>query len=282
MTARPTRWAGDATEIAQACLDDRADLVIAFGGDGTINEVANGMVHSPVPLAILPGGTANCLAVETGIGPNPVRAAGLLGDFEPVPVSAGAVRDATGQRKRYFLLMAGAGLDAHIVANLSPSLKHRFGKGAYWAAGFSSLTRRLEELRARVDSVDQLCSFALAARIRNYGGDLEIARGASLLSENFEVMLFEGGNPLRYLKYFGGVLLGTAGRMSGVTVVRTRKLSLSPKDGEDVYLQLDGEAFGPLPAQIDLEPRALTVLLPQAYLVRERAAGAAWTTSPTR
>ena len=82
---------------------------------------------------------------------------------------------------RYFLCMAGAGLDAKIVREVSPALKDRTGKVAYWAAGLAMFPHRLEQLEVRVQGQVYRCGFALASRVRNYGGDLEIASGASLL-----------------------------------------------------------------------------------------------------
>jgi diacylglycerol kinase family enzyme len=193
----------------------------------------------------------------------------------PVRIGAGLLCDTDGTPRRHFLLMAGAGLDAHIVANLNLKLKRLLGKGAYWSAGFGSLTRRLEELDAANGSHRARCSFALASRVRNYGGDLEIALGASLLKEHFEVMLFEGSNPFRYLKYFSGVLLGTAARLRGVSVWQATEITLTPAGSDPVRVQIDGEDGGELPASLRFVPRALNLLMPPEFLRNEQAR---WTT----
>src|ERR1051326_8942799 len=97
--------------------------------------------------------------------------------------------------------MGGAGLDAQIVHDINPALKARAGKMAYWLGGFGRIAQRVGNFEARIDGSGYRCGFALASRVRNYGGDLEIARGASLLHPDSEVVLFEGSNPLRYLAY---------------------------------------------------------------------------------
>ncbi len=278
ITLKPTSGPGDATQIAARCVREDAGLILAAGGDGTINEVANGMIGSQVPLGVLPAGTANVLAMETHLGRCPARAARDFPTLEPVRIAVGLLRAIDGAPLRYFLLMAGAGLDAHIVAHLNPRVKKVFGKGAYWLAGWQSAFRRLEELDVECDGRSARCSFALASRVRNYGGDLEIARGASLLHEHFELVLFEGSNPLRFVKYFTGVLLGNAARMRGVNVLRARSLTLRPANRKTVHIQIDGEDAGTLPVRVEAAPDALTLLLPADFLERERQR---WTTSRT-
>jgi diacylglycerol kinase family enzyme len=170
--------------------------------------------------------------------------------------------------------MAGAGLDAHVVAQVKGNVKRMFGKGAYWVAGFQSLSRRLEEMDAEFNDVRVRCSFALLSRVRNYGGDLEIVLNAGLLHNQLGAYLFEGSNSFRYLKYFTGVLLRTAAGMSGITATRLDRLSLSAATAP-VRLQVDGEDAGFLPVTVEIVPDALTILLPPAYLAKERKR---WTT----
>jgi diacylglycerol kinase (ATP) len=275
----PTSGPGDATLLAGRCIEEGAGLIIAAGGDGTINEVLNGMAGSSVPLAILPGGTANVLAMELGIGGRMRRAAQLL----PSPaelqssgcacvaerISLGRLRPAEGP-PRYFLLMAGVGLDAHLVYNLDPAMKARFGKLSYWIGGFGYVNRRLEEFEVEVNGQRLRSSFALASRVRNYGGDLEIACNACLLEDSFELVLFEGENASTYLKYFAGVLTRQLGRMKGVTLVRTQQVQFSVDPNSSVYVQVDGEYAGRLPATVEIVPDALTLLVPSTFSARFR------------
>ena len=252
--------------MARNAIASGAELVLAAGGDGTINEVCEGMVHSRVPLGILPAGTANVLAHELGLACDPEGAARALTRCTPERISVGRVHYSDGGAgSRHFLLMAGAGLDARMVYEVSASLKNAAGKLAYWAAGFRLLGQPLEEFEARVDEVTFRCSFALVSKVRNYGGTFEIARDTSLFDDRFEVVLFEGANSRRYLKYFAGVMLNRVQNMKGVKVLRARSVCLSPAADRRVYIQVDGEYAGRLPGSIEIVDDALTLMAPDAY-----------------
>jgi diacylglycerol kinase (ATP) len=175
-------------------------------------------------------------------------------------------------------------LDADIVYKLDPALKNSLGKIAYWVAGFSQLGRRIPEFTVTVNGQNYRASFVLASRVRNYGGDLEIARTISLLDDDLELVLFSGESSFGYLKYMLGVALGRLNGMRGVTILRASSLcSSSPADSR-VDIQVDGEHAGRLPFEIDLVPRALTLLVPPDFRSRRPLSvpEAAWTTSPTR
>jgi YegS/Rv2252/BmrU family lipid kinase len=247
----PTRSAGDAANRAREAEAQGADLLIVLGGDGTVNEVVNGKPR--IPLAVLPGGTANCLSVELGLGKDIEHAARKLGAYEPREVAVGRV----GERR--FLLMCGVGLDARIVYDVSLSLKRRAGKLAYWASGFSQFTHSLDALEVEVEGRRYRAGYLLASRIKNYGGDLEIARGASLERGDFEVVLFEGTNPLRYAWYMLGVAAGRAQAMRGATTLAARSVKLLTP----AHVQIDGEYLGRGPVEIDLAPEKLRLLMPR-------------------
>lgn len=266
LTIEATAGPGTATEIAREHVAAGADLVLAAGGDGTINEVAEGLVHTHVPLGILPGGTANVLANELGLGSRLVSAARRLEEFRPHRISVGHVTCRGGAISRHFLLMVGVGLDAHIVYHVSLPLKARTGKLAYWVAGWGMLGRRLAQFEVEVRGERRTSSFALVSKVRNYGGDLEIARDVSLFDDYFEVILFEGDSALPYLKYLGGVMLNRLSGMKGVTESRAECVTFSAPRDERIYVQVDGEFLGPLPAHVTVVRDALTVLVPEDYV----------------
>lgn len=280
--AMSTTGPGAATEMAKRCLDHGADLIAVAGGDGTINEAMNGMLYSNIPLAILPGGTANVLAMETGIGSKMLQAAGQIGHWFPERVSVGVHSDGAEQPPRCFLLMCGAGLDAHIVYNINAPLKAALGKVSYWIGGFSQLGRRFPEFEVEADGRTYSASFALASRVRNYGGDLEIARSITLLEDDFELVLFSGANSFHYLRYMLAVMTRGLDQVPGVTILRTKAARFSGAQDLRVYSQIDGEYAGRLPVTLSIIPRAVTLLLPQPYRSK-RPAGQqdAWTTSHT-
>src|SRR5262249_32920186 len=157
---------------------------------GTVNEALEGMIGSSVPLAVLPAGTANVLAMEMKLGRDPVAAARRIGEWTPQSISIGQIV-LPGTTGRHFLLMAGIGLDAHVVDHVNGGLKAKTGKFAYWVAGWSLLGQRLPQLQVEVDGIQHDCAFALVSKVRNYGGDFEIARKVTLLDDRFEIVLFE-------------------------------------------------------------------------------------------
>jgi diacylglycerol kinase (ATP) len=260
-----TTGPGAAGAMAREHISRGADLIVAAGGDGTINEVAEGMVHSEATLGILPGGTANVLAMEMKLGGNLAHAAGRLGECRPHRVSMGHITCDGGRVSRHFLLMAGIGLDAHIVRHLNPALKARTGKFAYWVAGWSLFGRRLAEFHVRAAGQERKCSFALLTKVRNYGGDFEIARHVTLFDDRFEVVLLEGPSSMRYVKYLAGMALNRLSGMKGVSVLRADQVEISSADERSVYVQIDGEFSGELPAKIRIVPNALTLLVPPGY-----------------
>jgi diacylglycerol kinase (ATP) len=251
--------------MAREHINRGADLIVAAGGDGTINEVAEGMLHSQATLGILPGGTANVLAMEMKLGGHLAHAAARLGECRPHRVSMGHIICDGGRVSRHFLLMAGIGLDAHIVRHLNAALKARTGKFAYWVAGWSLFGRRLAEFQVRAAGQERKCSFALLTKVRNYGGDFEIARQVTLFDDQFEVVLLEGPSSLRYVKYLAGMALNRLSGMKGVSVLRADHVEISSADERRVYVQIDGEFSGELPAAIRIVPNALTLLVPPGY-----------------
>jgi diacylglycerol kinase (ATP) len=239
--------------------------VVVAGGDGTINEAIEGMVHSAVPLAVLPAGTANVLAMEMKLGGRFLRAAERMGECRPRRISVGRITCDQGRVKRHFLLMAGAGLDALVVYNVSAGIKARIGKLAYWVAGGKVLGRRFPEMAVEADGHRYRCGFALLSKVRNYGGDFEIARHVSLFDDEFELVLFEGQSSIRFLKYFAGLAINRLHGMAGVINIRARQVTLTGPEDARVYVQIDGELAGRLPAQIEIVPDALTLLVPEEY-----------------
>ena len=261
----PTTGPGTAGDIVRDAIASGAEFIVAAGGDGTINEVLDGVANTSVPLGILPTGTANVLATEIGLGSNMERAARVMRESVATRIAVGRLE--TGQTVRHFLSMAGVGFDAHIVYNLSAGLKRRLGKAAYWVGGFSQVTGRYPEFYVEIDgAARELCSFVLISRVRNYGGDFQIARNIRLVDSHFEVVLFRGRTPLPYFKYLFGLTTGHLAGMRGVSFSKAQCLRISDPADRRIHIQVDGESAGHLPARVSLAPDAVTLLIPPAYL----------------
>jgi len=245
-----------ATDLARAAVASSADLVIACGGDGTIQEVASGMAHSNVPLAILPSGTANVLAHELGLPRNPLKAVAIMPSLEPRRIALGKCGE------EYFLLMAGAGIDAAAIDRVNSRLKSRIGRMAFVYSGLQCWSAGgFEPLTVRVDETEYRCTFVVASRVTRYGGSLRIAPHADLFSDRFAVCLFPGASRLDYLRYLAGVLSGTHHRFKDVVCVAGRSVEISSE--KPVRYQLDGELKGFTPIQLEVIPNALTLLVPK-------------------
>jgi len=212
------------------------------------------------------------------------RAAASLARSVTERVALGVLASERDGARRYFLLMAGIGLDADIVYNLKPRTKEWLGKAAYWIGGFSKLGSRIPEFTVRAEGREYRASFALASRVRNYGGDLEIAPTISLLDDEFELVLFEGESSAGFLKYMLAVVAHRQRATRGITILRTRQAVFSAPGAAAIHVQVDGEYVGVTPARVEIAPNALTLLVPAGFSARRPATveDAAWTTSPTR
>ena len=261
----PTEGAGSAAGLVARCIRGGADLILVAGGDGTINEAINGMIGEQVPLGILPAGTANVLAAELGLTGNWIDVARDVGRWVPRRIPAGLLTAGPENHRRYFLMLTGVGLDAHIVRNVDPKLKKFQGKLSYWLAALGEFARTLDEFEVRAGGARFRVSFALASRVRNYGATLELTPQAGLLRNDFGLALFEGSNTFRYLEYLAGALANRLDRTNGVSLLQVQSAEFLPLGDAPVFIQVDGESAGCLPARIDLIPDALTVLCPPEF-----------------
>jgi diacylglycerol kinase (ATP) len=253
-----------AGELARRAVESGCDLILAAGGDGTINEALNGVAGSKVVFGALPAGTANVYANEIGLAGRPDHAARQLLHATPVRIALGCLeRDR--HPRRYFLLMVGVGLDARIVYELDLDLKGKLGKLAYWHGGFRQFGRPVPRFRIRVNGSEFCASFALITRVRNYGGDFQIARKIRLTDNDFEVVIFQNNQWHDYLRFFVAVMMNRLENTEGVVVRRATQVEVASPEDERIYLQADGESVGVLPAKLTTMPDAITILMPKLY-----------------
>lgn len=251
-TCRP----GDGTRLALEARRMGSRLVVAYGGDGTINEVACGLVGGDVPLGILPGGTANVLAEELGIPLLLNKAVKVLRDGFPRRICVGKAGD------RLFLLMAGIGLDAAVVQTIPPAWKDSLGEMGFF---LHALRRWIQKPLPRFTvSVDGECfediALAVIANARNYGGGLKITPTADIFEENLRVSLFPAKSKFRYLAYY---LAAISGRMERLAeIIQKKATHLEGLGPGDTPVQVDGEFIGKLPMRFEVIPGGLSILMP--------------------
>jgi len=273
----PTAGPGAASELANKAVSKGSDVVLVCGGDGTINEVINGLAGSQVPLGLLPGGTANILARELGLPLDPVRAAAGFSHWSPLRIPLGkatwcnekaSINGAPAQKEqatRYFISVAGVGYDAHIVYKLSLQMKLSWGVAGYIMEAlrqafhypFQSFSCRAD------DGPDRVATFAAAQRARNYGGWLHLTPDARFFDDRFNLCLFKSHNRARYFLYAALVLARQHLHLGDVELVQARKLCCAAQvAGDTIRFELDGELVGTLPATFEIVPDAVTLLVP--------------------
>jgi YegS/Rv2252/BmrU family lipid kinase len=266
----PTSGRGNATSIARQAAVRNTDLVIVCGGDGTINEVINGIAGSNVPVAILPAGTANILAKELGIPWDIPGAARLISSGTTRRIPLGSVMTATPSGEvdpskgiRYFLCVAGAGPDGAIVHAVDLGLKDQAGIIAYWTAGARQLFQyRFPEIAIASQEAKQKATLIVVGRTVNYGGPFKITTGASLFEDSFEIVAFDTRSRWRYLAALPALWMGRLRSVKGIHAWKTRELTCSAKNGSTIFAQVDGEPIGTLPLQFRIVPDALTLVVP--------------------
>ncbi len=274
----PTAKPGDGENLARQAARQGAELVVVCGGDGTINEVINGLALSRTPLAILPGGTANILAKELGLPHHPARAAACLPRWSPRRIALGmatwsapaASADAAGAaggeavHRRYYASVAGIGFDAHIVYKLSWGLKMSLGVAGYILEAIRQVfAYPFPVFSCQINDRELRPTFAVVHRTRLYAGWLHMAPTASLFEPRLTVCAFPSRSWLRYVLYSGAVLARQHLRLKDVTLAQGSKVACSAVDRDStIRFELDGELVGTLPATFEVIPDALTILVP--------------------
>lgn len=255
-----------AADLARKAQESGADLVVACGGDGTVNEVVQGLApQCAALLLVLPGGTANVLSMEVGLPADPRGAAALLPALREQAAPLGRVDFLDGGGRRYFLLMCGAGIDAEVAAGIDLRVKARAGEGAYWLSGFRRMFRPFPRLRAVGGGSRRTRSFVVVSKSRKYGGGMVLTPRANLLAERFAVAEFSGATCLPYFSHMLGVALGAAERWPGIEHYLADEVRLESANGAAVKVQVDGEVAGELPVRVTMSPKPLRILLPAGY-----------------
>ena len=261
-----TESMGHAVRLTRDAIARGYDLIAACGGDGTLNEVIGGIGDSGVTLLPLPAGTANLLAEQAAIPREPDKAALLFPEAASYEVPLGMVRCQNPEpSERLFLLLCGVGVDASIIYNLNTKLKPYLGQGAYWLGSLDHLHRKLEPFCIRVDGETHECTFALFSKSRVYGGHLAITPDAHPFREEFDVAIFHGQSPLRYVAYLAQLAAKKLDQLPDVTFHRTSRAELFPVDSDRVYVEVDGELAGRLPATVEMASHRVKLLLPTRY-----------------
>ncbi len=253
---QPTAMRGDATALARRAVAQGVEVAFALGGDGTLREVAAGLLGSPVALGPLPAGTTNVLARALGIPLRPMVAAEFLCRQSVQTMDVGLV----GQEP--FLMLASCGLDADIMSRQNSDLKRRFGKLAILALGlrrwwsYDYATHHLQ-----IDGVETTSEFFALANIPLYAGNFRLAPDANPHDGELNLVLFKGHGRWATLSLGWDLLLGRHRRRRDVEMRVVRELVL--EGPASIPVQLDGDiVYVEPPVRLGIAKQQLSVLAP--------------------
>jgi YegS/Rv2252/BmrU family lipid kinase len=277
-SSAPTRAASDATDQVRQAIVEGCDTIFACGGDGTIHDVLQGLVGTGAALGIIPLGTANSLAHDLRIPLSAEGAARAALSAKPRRIAVGRIeyQDFAGSRAtRYFTVVVGIGMDAHVFYTLDPAAKRGLGTAAYCAkATHLWLTHKMKNFTVEIGEAGQTrhaeVSQLLAVRIGNFGGVLrQLAPGASLERNDLRFVLFHTRSRVAYLRYVLRGLFATNWKIPGIELLHStsavcRDVVSSADSGTHprILVEADGELLGTLPAEISVVRNAVTLLAP--------------------
>ncbi|MGD1934504.1 MAG: diacylglycerol/lipid kinase family protein [Candidatus Phaeomarinobacter sp.] len=248
VTLRETSGPGDAERFAsKAAEDGSAEIVVAAGGDGTINEVANGLAGSQVPLGVIPTGTANVLAIDIGLPKSNDALGELLLTGAPRPIGAGRVN------KRFFLLWVGAGFDGRLVHAIDPMMKRRFGKLAFvWAVIEQVFGPQGSAIRVSDGTQEVECGWAVVANAEHYAGSYRLAPSAQFDAVGLKTLCVAARSRVGLVLALLGLAVGRLEKMPGVTVLTSHRITIGLK-GRDTSdpVQVDGDDMLTLPVDVE-------------------------------
>jgi len=255
---RVTAQAGEAEALTKQAVAEGFGCIVAAGGDGTVNQVANGIGDSKVALGIIPLGTVNVFAMELGLPLNDLQ---LCRDV----IEAGKTRlvDLPSANKKYFVQLGGVGLDAQAVKETSLAFKRSLGPLSYLISAAQIAARQPPTLF--IESEDaSACegSFVLVGNGRLYGGPFPFFKHAVNDDGLLDVVVFKRLGYLEIIKYLHDVVFSSDIRAPEIEYFKARQLRITSK--QDVPVELDGELAGNCPVNFQMHEKTLRVLAPPA------------------
>jgi diacylglycerol kinase family enzyme len=248
-----TDFAGMTETAAKISREPHAPLIVAAGGDGTINAVFNGLAGNRATCAVLPLGTANVLAIELGCK-SPQTATERIIAGKSRPLTAGLI--SSGSKSTRFFLMAGAGFDGAVVRGVTPGLKRRFGKGAYLLSALQRLAS-WERGELQITTADRqfACHSLIVCNAAHYGGSFKLSPGASLFTPTLELLAITGRSRSSLLSFAATTLAG----WQGDSLTRCSAHSIRISGTKPV--QVDGDDWGDAPVEITAESNFANIIV---------------------
>jgi diacylglycerol kinase (ATP) len=260
-----------ATDIAREAIKDGAELVIGVGGDGTMNEIANGfyedrrIINPEATLGIVPSGTGCDLVRSLNIPAGLKGALKVISDATAVRMDVGKVRYTANdgrEEDRFFLNIADFGIGGEVVREVTERRLQRRAS-SYVRCLVSTMARyKNKRVSIRVDGKDLPDGEYLIGAVANgkiFGKGMKVAPGAELDDGLFDAVLIRGFRFFEFCRHGWKLMNGSHVTHPKVTVVKGRKVEAWPGEGEKVLLELDGDQLGRLPAVFEIFPRNLLI-----------------------
>ena len=274
-----TQHAGHAETLASQAAARGYTRVVSVGGDGTVNEVVNGLMKCAVPpvFAVIPCGTGSDFARALGIRDTPAAAVHLLQHGIAKPVDVGVVECQYNghSRQRYFINIADAGFGGDVIEAVNRSPKHG-GSLSYFTNVFKVLSRyqnkplrvtlKMSDISAIPSQMSDIYTVTgrfnaiIVANGNYFGGGMRVAPHAQLDDGAFDVVLIGDTRRAEFIAAFPLIYLGKHLSHPKVNVVRATRVHIEPQEHEDVAMEAEGESLGTAPAEIFIVPKALQVL----------------------
>jgi diacylglycerol kinase (ATP) len=255
MIPSPTEPDGSVVRQVQQLMESSPDLIVSWGGDGTINEVVNGMFPSEVPLGLLSGGTANLLVKEMGIPTRIEPAIRVIREGKTRTITVGQAN------QRFFVLMAGIGFDSEVVRNVNWNVKRKLGKLAFGFAALSTISKyEFPQLSLRIDGEEKECVFAVICNAREYAAHFVLTPQANISDDYFYACLFKEPGFSNILQYMYHAAQGKLSDLQSVEILQCSEVEAVGPGG--IPVQADGEFIGYLPMKFIIHPRSLNVFCP--------------------
>ena len=264
---KPTAYPGEARLLAATAVHQGFDTIVAAGGDGTVNEVLNGIGDEPhgfakARLGVLAMGTANVFARELKLPPKLEQAWQTILGGKEITIDLPQVEYVSHGKPtcRYFAQLAGAGLDSKAVDLVDWELKTKIGSLAYVAAGMKALRAKQSMITATSATGSITGELALIGNGRFYGGNFVLFPKADLRDGQLEVCVFPKVNWQILCRAGIGLMTKNLHRLCGAKEFRSDLVTLTAD--RKTFLQLDGENVGELPAKFSIQPTMLRVIVP--------------------
>jgi diacylglycerol kinase (ATP) len=257
----PTEYAGHAQEIVVNLIPKSPKSIVAMGGDGTINEVAQNLVNQSIPLGIIPSGTANVLALEFGIPKDPIHAMEtiLSQNIQSINIGKISYQVDSEEKSRYFLLMAGIGTDAHICKNINTSVKKFLGKGAYGIETLKSFAKKSSCFDLHLNQKTFLSQQTIVSNSRFYGGQYIVTPDASPFNKDFQVCTLNSDSQFDLIQLLLRIGINKHQKMKHLELVNASEVKIHT---QNISIQVDGDYIGTSPCTITRELSSINVITP--------------------